>query len=206
LIVSASALVPVVRFSGHTAVLDRANIDTDLIVPARFLTSTKREGFGAALFAGWRFDAEGRERADFPLHAPDARDASVLVTGDNFGCGSSREHAVWALGDFGFRAVVATSFADIFRQNALKNQLLPIVVDAVTQRALAARPGVEVTIDVERLEIAWAGGSARFPLDPFARRCLLDGVDELGYLLASGESIARFEQARIASQARGVGR
>jgi 3-isopropylmalate/(R)-2-methylmalate dehydratase small subunit len=175
-------------------VLAQPHIDTDRIIPARFLTTTGRDGLGRYLFADWRFDADGRTRPDFPLHRPEAQGAVVLVAGENFGCGSSREHAVWALLDFGFAAVVSSSFGDIFRQNALKNGLLPVVVPAAMHGRLLAAPGEEVEIDVAAAELRLADGErASFPLDPFARHCLLQGVDELGYLLAQEEAIAAFE-------------
>jgi 3-isopropylmalate/(R)-2-methylmalate dehydratase small subunit len=155
-----------------------------------------RGGLGQHLFADWRFGAAGEARPDFPLHRPEARGATVLVAGENFGCGSSREHAVWALLDFGFHAVVATSFADIFRHNALKNGLLPVVVDEPAHRRLVATAGQEVVVDVVAGELRLPDGTAcPFPLDPFARHCLLHGLDELGYLLAQQAAIAGFEAA-----------
>jgi len=188
---------PLRRVVGRTAVLAQPHIDTDRIIPARFLTTTVRGDLGRHLFADWRFDGDGRARPEFALNRPEAEGAVVLVTGDNFGCGSSREHAVWALRDFGFQAVVSTSFSDIFRQNALKNGLLPVAIDVVTHRRLLAAPGVEVEIDVAAAELRLADGSGTpFPLDPFARHCLLHGIDELGYLVAQDEAIARFERAR----------
>ena len=182
--------------TSKTAVLPQANIDTDQIIPARFLKSTSREGFGQNLFADWRLDAEGKPRPDFPLNRPEAQGARVLVAGENFGCGSSREHAPWALTGFGFRAVVSSSIADIFRSNAVKNGLLPVVVDAQTHAFLLAHPGTEVTIDLEAQTLRSNQGEARFPIDPFSRHCLLHGVDELGFLLAHEPQIAAFEAAR----------
>ncbi len=183
-------------FTSKTVVLPLANIDTDQIIPARFLKTTTRQGLGKSLFADWRFDDKGQPRPEFALNQRGAEGAQVLVAGDNFGCGSSREHAPWALTDFGFRAVVSTSIADIFRGNAVKNGLLPVVVDAQTHALLLASPGAEVTIDLLQLTLTAGGRTALFPLDPFARFCLLNGTDELGFLLAQGDAIAAFERAR----------
>jgi 3-isopropylmalate/(R)-2-methylmalate dehydratase small subunit len=187
---------PITTLTSRTVVLPQANIDTDQIIPARYLKTTSSKGLGEGLFADWRRDPEGRARAEFPLERPEAKGAQVLVAGDNFGCGSSREHAPWALLDYGFKAVVSSSIADIFRGNALKNGLLPVVVDAATHQALLAAPGVEVTIDVAAGTLSFGGRTATFPLDPFARHCLLQGVDELGFLLAAEAEIASFEQRR----------
>jgi len=182
----------------------RDDVDTDQIIPARFLTTTVRTGLGRHLFADWRYDAQGAPRADFPLAAADPAWARVLVTGRNFGCGSSREHAPWALLDWGFRVIIAPSFADIFRSNALKNGLLTIALGsqshaellrALEQGAPAARGGegrVRVDLGNDRVAIGDAF-HARFETDPFAKRCLLDGVDELGYLMAQSPDIAAFE-------------
>ena len=183
-------------FTSRTVLLPQANIDTDQIIPARFLKTTTRKGLGQFLFADWRFDDGGKPRAEFVLNQPGAAGAQVLVAGENFGCGSSREHAPWALHDFGFRAVVSTSIADIFRANAVKNGLLPIAVDAQTHALLLASPGAEVTIDLEEQTLTAGGRTASFPLDPFARFCLLNGTDELGFLLAQDEAITAFERAR----------
>jgi 3-isopropylmalate/(R)-2-methylmalate dehydratase small subunit len=183
-----------------TAVTSRAvslpvdDIDTDQIIPARFLTATTREGMGRHLFS------DLRKREGFPLNSPEARGAAILVAGGNFGCGSSREHASWALADFGFRAVVSSSFADIFRSNAMKNGILPVAVDAATLAMLHSlvvkAPDSQVTIDLERQTISWPGGSEAFAIDAFARQCLLHGVDELGYLLRHEGSITLFEAHR----------
>jgi 3-isopropylmalate/(R)-2-methylmalate dehydratase small subunit len=177
------------------------DIDTDQIIPARFLKVTSRERLGVNLFHDWRYDPSGAPRADFPLCAPEAAGSQVLVAGHNFGCGSSREHAPWALRDFGFRAVVAGSFADIFRSNALKNGLLPVALDGAAHgRLVAARqadPSLQVTIDLARQVIEWPGQAPiGFPVDPFARHCLLDGVDELGYLLSLQREIEAYEASR----------
>lgn len=177
------------------------DIDTDQIIPARFLKGTSKTGLGTRLFNDWRYEADGSPKAGFVLNQPAAKGASVLLAGDNFGCGSSREHAPWALVDFGFRVIISTSFADIFKSNALKNGLLPVAVDAATHQRLAALvakdPNAEVTVDLEASTVRLPdGASATFPVDPFSRKCLLEGVDELGYLQALESRIAAFEAAR----------
>jgi 3-isopropylmalate/(R)-2-methylmalate dehydratase small subunit len=183
-----------------TAVLLPADdIDTDQIIPARFLTTTTRRGLGAHLFADWRYGTAGALRADFPLNAPGASAARILVAGRNFGCGSSREHAPWALSDFGFRVVVSTSFADIFRNNALKNGLLPVALDATHHAALvhslARDAGTRLRVDLVARTLAISGGEAwPFPISPFARRCLLDGVDQLAFLVAADAELTAHEQ------------
>ena len=180
-----------------TVVLASANIDTDQIMPARFLTTTTREGLGKQLFADWRYDASGAPRPDFVLNQPAAQGCQILVAGRNIGCGSSREHAPWALHDYGFRAVVSTEFADIFRSNSLKNGLLPVIVDGQTHEWLLGNPGAEVTIDLESCTLALPTGiTTKFPIDAFARYCLLNGVDELGYLLSKDADISAYEQRR----------
>jgi len=188
---------PVRHIRSRTVVLPSTNIDTDQIVPARFLTTTTRAGLGAkALFADWRFDAAGRLRPEFVLNQPAAAGCHILVAGHNFGCGSSREHAPWALIDYGFQAIISTEIADIFRSNALKNGLVPVVVDPPSHAWLVAHPGVELSIDIERRALALPGGRAvEFPLEAFARYCLLNGVDELGYLLGHAAQIDAFERA-----------
>ncbi len=193
---------PFRTLTSRAVVLPRRDIDTDQIIPARFLKGTTREGLGRWLFAGWRYDAQGAPVADFPLNDPRASEARVLVAGANFGCGSSREHAPWALVDHGFRAVISASIADIFRNNAVKNGLVPAVVDEEAHRALLAQPFVEVTVDLEAQEVIAPGVRARFSIDPFARRCLLDGTDELGFLLGQAEAIAAYEQARRREEGR----
>lgn len=174
--------------------LPNENIDTDQICPARFLTSTAREGFERALFADWRYDRMGVPRPDFPLNRPEAKGARILVTGRNFGCGSSREHAVWALRENGIQAVIATAVADIFRRNALKNGVVPVVIDAAKHASLLADPTARVRVDLERLIVAWPGGEAQFAIEPFARHCLMEGVDELGYLLKQDAAIKGYEE------------
>jgi 3-isopropylmalate/(R)-2-methylmalate dehydratase small subunit len=183
----------------RTVVVPANDIDTDQIIPARFLKTTDKAGLGESLFADWRYDASGAPRGEFPLNAPRARGAQILVAGDNFGCGSSREHAPWALTGFGFRAVVATSFADIFRNNALKNGLLPVAIDgpahAALLAALAADPEAELRVDLATQTLVLPGGTAvGFPIDPFSRTCLLEGVDELGYILRFADRIAAHER------------
>jgi 3-isopropylmalate/(R)-2-methylmalate dehydratase small subunit len=171
------------------------NIDTDQIIPARFLTTTTREGLGKALFADWRYDAAGNPRPDFILNRPEAAGCQALVAGRNVGCGSSREHAPWALIDYGFRAVISTEIADIFRNNSLKNGLLPVTVDEETHVWLLAHPGTEIAIDLETCTVALADGrEVSFPLEPFARYCLMNGVDELGFLLSRKEDIEHYER------------
>jgi len=185
------------QIRSRTVALPAANIDTDQIIPARFLTSTSRAGFGKHLFADWRYDAAGAPKPDFALNKPDATGAQVLVSGRNIGCGSSREHAAWALLDFGIHAVISTEFADIFRTNCLKNGLVPVLVDERTHAWLLAHPGAEVTIDVEHTSLSLPDGTTvKFPLEGFARYCLLNGVDELGYLLSQDAAISAYEQSR----------
>jgi len=180
--------------TGRTVVLPLEDVDTDQIIPARFLKGTTRSGLGQGLFADRRYAADGTPRPDFPLNRPDAAGAPVLVTGRNFGCGSSREHAVWALMDQGFRAVIGPSFADIFRGNALKNGLLPIAVPAELHARLAASEGASVTVDLQGQEVALPDGTrVPFSVDPFARHCLLEGIDELEFLLGQEKAIAEYE-------------
>ena len=179
---------PIRTIRSRTVVLGRTNIDTDQIIPARFLKTTSRAGLGKWLFADWR------ARPGFPIPARGGE--QILVAGPNFGCGSSREHAPWALVDYGFRAVVSSSMADIFRANAIKNGLLPVIVDEAMHRRLLAAPGATVAIDLEQCELRCDGAVARFAIDPFARRCLLDGTDELGFLLAREPRIAAYEKER----------
>jgi 3-isopropylmalate/(R)-2-methylmalate dehydratase small subunit len=187
----------VTTITSRTVVINQSDVDTDQIVPARFLTTTTRVGLGKALFADWRYDKSGAPKADFVLNQPAAAGCQVLVAGNNFGCGSSREHAPWALLDYGIRAVISTGIADIFRGNSLKNGLVPVVVDADTQAWLLANPGAEVTIDVERRELQLPGGTVvGFPIDGFSRTCLLNGVDQLGFLAGQDAAITAFERGR----------
>ncbi len=185
------------RIESRTVVLPINDVDTDQIVPARFLTTTSRAGIGKALFADWRYDKDGNPRADFVLNTPGIEGASVLVAGNNFGCGSSREHAPWALVDFGIRAVVSTAIADIFRNNAIKNGLVPVVVPGEIHAWLLAHPGTPVVVDIDKAELVLADGRrCAFPLDGFSRYCLMEGVDQLGYLLHQSDAIGRFEEHR----------
>jgi len=188
----------VTQIRSRTVAMPASNIDTDQIIPARFLTATSKAGFGKHLFADWRYDANGNPKPDFELNTPEAKGAAILVAGRNIGCGSSREHAPWALQDFGFAAVISTEFADIFRTNCLKNGLLPIVVDERTHAWLLANPNVEVSIDVASTTLTLPNGTTvTFPLEGFAKYCLLNGVDELGFLLSKNEAIAAYERAHI---------
>ena len=187
---------PIVKFSSRTVVMPSTNIDTDQIIPARFLTTTTRDGLGKALFADWRYDAQGRPRPEFVLNRPESAGCAVLVAGRNIGCGSSREHAPWALVDYGFRAVVSTEIADIFKNNSLKNGLLTVVVDEATHAWLLEHPGAEVTIDLDQRRLTLPDGRAvEFPLESFARYCLLNGVDELGFLQSRLADIEAYERA-----------
>ena len=186
---------PIRVIRSKTVVLPRENVDTDQIIPARFLKVTDKKGLGQGLFSDWRYAQDGSPRPDFVLNRPEARGCAILVTGDNFGCGSSREHAPWALVDAGIRAVISTRIADIFRNNALKNGLLPIVLDPASHAKLLAAPGAPVRIDLEAQTVTLPdGGTARFPIDGFSRHCLLNGVDELGFLLSQEADIARYEE------------
>jgi len=188
---------PINVIRSRTVVMPSTNIDTDQIIPARFLTTTTRDGLGTALFSDWRYAADGTPRPDFVLNQPAADGCQVLVAGRNIGCGSSREHAPWALLDFGFRAVVSTEIADIFRNNSLKNGLLPVVVDEATHGWLLAHPGVEVEIDLPATTLRLPNGNAvSFPVEAFSRYCLMNGVDELGYLLGQSAAIDQYERQR----------
>jgi 3-isopropylmalate/(R)-2-methylmalate dehydratase small subunit len=181
-------------------VLPIENIDTDQIIPARFLKTTSMEGLGENLFLDWRYLADGSPNPDFALNKPAAKGAQILVTGDNFGCGSSREHAPWALVQYGFKAIISTSFADIFKGNALKNGLLPIVVPADIHAELLKWSGIVLKIDLATQTLTLAGGrTIEFPIDPFAKQCLLEGVDELGYMLKQEPAIAAYEAKRVGS-------
>jgi 3-isopropylmalate/(R)-2-methylmalate dehydratase small subunit len=188
---------PVTRIHSRTAVLADENIDTDRIIPARFLTTTTRDGLGKLCFHDWRYQADGSDNPAFPLNRPEAKGCAILVAGRNFGCGSSREHAPWALLDYGIQAVLCSEIADIFRSNALKNGLLAIMVSEAEHRWLLEHPGVELSIDVREQYVALPdGGRIAFQLEPFARHCLLEGVDQLGFLLQHDEAIAAFEARR----------
>jgi len=186
---------PIRQIRSRTVVLPFTNIDTDQIIPARFLRTTTRAGLGKQLFADWRYGADGAPKPEFALNRPEAAGCAVLVSGRNFGCGSSREHAPWALLDYGIRAVISTEIADIFRTNSLKNGLLPIEVDERTGQWLLAHSGAEVSIDVDTTTLRLPDGTAvEFPLEAFARYCLLNGTDQLGFLLSREREIAAYEQ------------
>jgi len=188
---------PVTRVHSKTVVIPSSNIDTDQIIPARFLTTTTKQGLGQQLFADWRYRADGSANPDFVLNKAASRGAQILVAGRNFGCGSSREHAPWALLDFGFRAVISTEIADIFGGNSLKNGLLPVVVDEATSQWLMDHPGAEVDVDLQASRLTLPDGrSVGFPIEAFARHCLLNGIDELGYLRSHLPDIERYEAAR----------
>jgi 3-isopropylmalate/(R)-2-methylmalate dehydratase small subunit len=188
---------PIKQIRSRTVVLPSTNIDTDQIIPAHFLRTTERAGLGQHLFANWRYDADGKPRPDFLLNQSAAKGCAILVAGRNFGCGSSREHAPWSLLDYGFRAVISSEIADIFRSNSLKNGLLPIVVDEASASWLIANPGVEITVDLEQNRLELPGGrTVSFAIEAFARHCLLHGIDELGYLQSQEAAIRRYEQAR----------
>ena len=188
------------KFESRTVVFPVDNIDTDQIIPARFLKTISKDGLGDQLFYDWRYDASGQPEPDFVLNRPESKGAQVLVAGANFGCGSSREHAPWALTQYGFRAVISTSFADIFKGNSLKNGLLPIVVPADVHAALLASPGAVVKIDLASQTLTLENGrSVEFPIDGFSKHCLLEGVDELGYILQQEPAIAAFEARRVGS-------
>jgi 3-isopropylmalate/(R)-2-methylmalate dehydratase small subunit len=188
---------PIRHIHSRSVALATANIDTDQIIPARFLTTTQRAGLGRHAFADWRYRADGSPNPDFVLNRAEARGASILIAGHNFGCGSSREHAPWALLDAGIEAVISSAIADIFRNNALKNGLLALVVAPDAHQSLLDRAGETLEIDLQSNRIVRSGTDAiTFALDPFARQCLLDGVDELGYLLQRTDLISRFEAGR----------
>jgi 3-isopropylmalate/(R)-2-methylmalate dehydratase small subunit len=188
---------PLAIVRSKTVVLPLSNIDTDQIIPARFLTTTTKQGLGERLFADWRYRKDGTPDPNFVLNQPAARGCEILVAGRNFGCGSSREHAPWALQDYGFRAVISTEIADIFRGNSLKNGFLPITVDEISARWLIEHPGAEVTIDLTASKLILPTGiSIVFPIEAFARHCLLNGVDELGYLRGKLADIERYEASQ----------
>jgi 3-isopropylmalate/(R)-2-methylmalate dehydratase small subunit len=192
-------MIKFTAFESRLVPLPIDNIDTDQIIPARFLKTISKDGLGDQLFCDWRYEADGKPKPDFILNKPEAKAAEILLAGDNFGCGSSREHAPWALTQYGFRAVISTSFADIFRQNALKNSLLPIVVPREVHAELFANPSAIVKVDLAAQTLALPGGRAvEFPVDAFAKHCLLEGIDELGYILQQAPAIAAFEAAHPA--------
>jgi 3-isopropylmalate/(R)-2-methylmalate dehydratase small subunit len=175
------------------------DIDTDQIIPAQFLKVTDKNGLADVLFFHWRFNDDGSPKSDFVINKSEYKGAQILLAGDNFGCGSSREHAPWALVAYGFRAVISTSFADIFRSNSLKNGLIPIIVAQATHKMLfdliEEVPNAELTVDLESQTLTFPHGSVTFPIDPFNKACLLNGVDELGYIMGFEEQISAFEAA-----------
>jgi len=188
---------PITAIRSRTVVLPTKDIDTDQIIAARFLTTTTREGLGKNLFYDLRFDASGTPRTEFPLNRPEAEGCEILVAGNNLGCGSSREHAPWALLDYGFKAVISTEIADIFRNNSLKNGLITVVVDEDTHTWLIDNPGAELEVDVRAATLTLPDGRAvPFPIDGFARHCLVEGIDQLGFLQQHADQIARFEEER----------
>jgi 3-isopropylmalate/(R)-2-methylmalate dehydratase small subunit len=192
---------PFSNFSSRCVSLPIENIDTDQITPARFLKTTSKTGLGKALFYDWRYDEAGKPKPDFILNRPETAGAAILLAGNNFGCGSSREHAPWALVDFGFRAIISTSFADIFRNNCLKNGLLPILVQKAVHEQLflitGRSPAAEVTVDLAAQSLVLENGdTVHFPIDAFSKKCLLEGIDDMGYLLKSLDKIAAFEANR----------
>jgi len=186
------------KITSHAVVITSENIDTDQIIPARFLKVIDKDGLGKSLFCDWRYNADGSDKADFPLNFPASQGAQVLLAGDNFGCGSSREHAPWALVGWGFRVVISTSFADIFKGNSLKNGLLPVVVSPeIYQKLLAAQkadPKAQITVDLtQKLLTLPDGSTTSFPVDPFAQHCLLNGIDQLGYILSFDDKVKTYE-------------
>ena len=186
------------RMQGRTVVLPTRDIDTDQIIPARFLTTTSSEGLGKNAFYDLRYNKDGSEKADFALNQPAAEGCSILIGGNNFGCGSSREHAPWALLDYGFEAVISTEIADIFKNNALKNGLLAVEIDEKTHEWLIANPGADIKIDVETSSITLPDGrEVDFTMESFARYCLLEGIDQLGFLQNAAASIEAFEENRL---------
>jgi len=187
--------------NSHAVLLSAENVDTDQIIPARFLKTLDKNGLGKQLFFDWRYLPDGSDNPDFALNRPDAQGAQIILAGDNFGCGSSREHAPWALMGWGVRAVISTSFADIFKGNSLKNGLLPIQVDAATHAklvaAVRANPGAQLSIDLAKTELTLPDGAkVKFPIDGFAQHCLLNGIDQLGYILSHDAKISAFESAQ----------
>ena len=185
------------HIDGIAAVIPHENIDTDQIIPAAHLSTTQKNGLGQHLFSNWRYDSQGNQRSDFVLNQSPTNRCKVLISGDNFGCGSSREHAPWALLDFGIEAVISTSIADIFRNNAIKNGLLPMVVSEGDHQMLMSRSGQTVSIDIESQTIKTAEKSLHFELEPFARYCFLNGMDQLDFLLSNQNEIAVFESQQV---------
>ncbi len=194
---------PFTTLTSHMVAIPTENIDTDQIIPAQFLKTISKKGLGKNLFHHWRYLEDGSPKPDFPLNQPEAQGAKILLAGDNFGCGSSREHAPWSLMDFGFTAVISTGFADIFRNNSLKNGLLPIIVDDATHEQLlslaAEDPDTQVSVDLANQTLTLPDGrSVQFPIDNFSKTCMLEGLDQLGYLLKQADVVAEFEAAHPA--------
>ncbi|WP_427978604.1 3-isopropylmalate dehydratase small subunit [Agarivorans sp.] len=190
---------PYEKHSSVAAVMNRSNVDTDQIIAKQFLKRVERTGFGVHLFHDWRYLENGTENPEFELNRPEFKGAKILIAGDNFGCGSSREHAPWAIADYGFNTIISTSYADIFFSNCFKNGILPIVVDADTLKALMdeveAAPGIEITIDLENQLIQTpAGKEIAFDVDPFRKETLLKGLDDIGWTLKFEDKIAEFEE------------
>jgi 3-isopropylmalate/(R)-2-methylmalate dehydratase small subunit len=188
-------MIPFTNFESQMVPLPLNNVDTDQIIPARFLKTTSKLGLDKQLFNDWRYDAAGKPNPEFVINRPESQGVEVLLAGDNFGCGSSREHAPWALTQWGFRAVISTSFADIFKQNSLKNSLLPIEVPKDVHAELFAAPaGATVKIDLPNQTLTTPSGRVvNFPVDEFSKHCLVKGVDELGYILEQSPEIAAYE-------------
>jgi 3-isopropylmalate/(R)-2-methylmalate dehydratase small subunit len=189
---------PFKQITTHMVAIPTENIDTDQIIPARFLKTISKKGLGQNLFSDWRYNEDGSPKADFALNQPEAQGAQILLAGDNFGAGSSREHAPWSLMDFGFKAVISTGFADIFRNNSLKNGFLPIIVDEETHQQLMSivteEPDAQVTVDLAGQRVVLPDGrSVEFPIDNFSKTCILEGLDQLGYLQKQAEQIAAYE-------------
>jgi len=191
-------VIPFTTFQSRVVPMPVNNIDTDQIIPARFLKTTSKEGLDKNLFCDWRYETDGTPKPDFILNTPRGQGAQILLAGDNFGCGSSREHAPWALTQFGFRAVVSTSFADIFKGNALKNSLIPVVVSPEVHAKLLGLPeDAQVTLDLAAQTLALPDGTAvEFAVDSFSKTCLLEGIDELGWILKQAPAIEAFEAGR----------
>jgi 3-isopropylmalate/(R)-2-methylmalate dehydratase small subunit len=185
------------KLTSRVVPLPANDVDTDQIIPARFLKATDKNGMGDNLFADWRYNSDGSPKSDFVLNKHESRGAQILLAGDNFGCGSSREHAPWALTAYGFQAIISTSFADIFRSNSLKNGLVPIIVDEAIHKMLfdliEEVPNAEFTVDLASQTLTFPNGSVNFPIDPFNKTCLLNGTDELGYIMSFEKEIAAFE-------------
>ncbi len=191
---------PIKSFTGKAVAIPHSDIDTDQIIPARYLKVTDKKGLGEVVFYDWRYDADGNPKPEFILNQPQSAGASILIAGNNFGCGSSREHAPWALQGFGFQAVISTQFADIFRNNSLKNGLLPITVDKQTHQQLldlaVEDPDLQLSVDLETQTLTLPDGrQVQFPIDSFSKECLLNGIDELGYLLRQQDAVERYEMA-----------